>query len=166
MTLPFFFIIAHIEIYFIIHIAFLNVVHYKTLNIRLDLYLLVINPKKPTRGPKCTFRRPMLSRKGARNLLRSPQPWLLGRKPELLSVLAIVLMFYHEEPIYSIFISFSYVFSERPGCPCVVVWTWMYAVAFVVPRLTLLCTAWMCSFGTLLVLVCDAVRHCGGEVMI
>jgi hypothetical protein len=50
MTFPFFFIIAHIEINFIIRIAFLNVVYYKTLNIRLDLYLLVINPLKPTRG--------------------------------------------------------------------------------------------------------------------
>jgi hypothetical protein len=37
MTFPFFFIIAHIEIYFIVRTAFLNVVHYKTLNIRLDL---------------------------------------------------------------------------------------------------------------------------------
>jgi hypothetical protein len=37
MTFPFFFIIAHIEIYFIVHIAFLNVVHYKTLNTRLNL---------------------------------------------------------------------------------------------------------------------------------
>jgi hypothetical protein len=33
----FFFIITHIEIYFIIHIVFLNVVHYKTLNTMLDL---------------------------------------------------------------------------------------------------------------------------------
>jgi hypothetical protein len=37
MTFPFFFIVAHIEFYFIICIAFLNVVYYKTLNIRLDL---------------------------------------------------------------------------------------------------------------------------------
>jgi hypothetical protein len=37
MTFLFFFIIANIQIYFIIHIAFLNVVHYETLNIRLDL---------------------------------------------------------------------------------------------------------------------------------
>jgi hypothetical protein len=37
VTFAFFFIIAHIEIYFIIRIAFLNVVHYKTLNTRLDL---------------------------------------------------------------------------------------------------------------------------------
>jgi hypothetical protein len=37
MTFPFFFIITHIEIYFIVRIAFLNVVHYKTLNTRLDL---------------------------------------------------------------------------------------------------------------------------------
>jgi hypothetical protein len=29
MTFPYFFIIAHIEIYFIIRVAFLNVVHYK-----------------------------------------------------------------------------------------------------------------------------------------
>jgi hypothetical protein len=29
MTFPFFFIIAHIEIYFIVHLTFLNVVHYK-----------------------------------------------------------------------------------------------------------------------------------------
>jgi hypothetical protein len=29
MTFFFFFIVAHIEIYFIIHIAFLNVVYYK-----------------------------------------------------------------------------------------------------------------------------------------
>jgi hypothetical protein len=29
MTFPFFFIIAHIEIYFIIRIVFLNVIHYK-----------------------------------------------------------------------------------------------------------------------------------------
>jgi hypothetical protein len=29
MTFPVFFIIAHIEFYFIIHIALLNVVHYK-----------------------------------------------------------------------------------------------------------------------------------------
>jgi hypothetical protein len=36
MTFPFF-IIAHIEIYFVIRIAFLNVVHYKTINIRLDI---------------------------------------------------------------------------------------------------------------------------------
>jgi hypothetical protein len=48
MTFPFFFIIAHIEINFIICIAFLNAIYYKTLNIRLDLYLLVINPPKPT----------------------------------------------------------------------------------------------------------------------
>jgi hypothetical protein len=37
MTFPFFFIVAHIEFYFIVRIAFLNVVHYKTLNTRLDL---------------------------------------------------------------------------------------------------------------------------------
>jgi hypothetical protein len=37
MTFPFFFIIAHIEIYFIVRIAFLSVIHYKTLYIRLDL---------------------------------------------------------------------------------------------------------------------------------
>jgi hypothetical protein len=37
MTFPFFFIIAHIEIYVIVRIAFLNVVHYKSLNTRLDL---------------------------------------------------------------------------------------------------------------------------------
>jgi hypothetical protein len=37
MTFTFFFIIAHIEIYFIVLIAFLNVIHYKTLNTRLDL---------------------------------------------------------------------------------------------------------------------------------
>jgi hypothetical protein len=37
MTYPFFFIVAHIEIYFIFRIAFLNVVHYKTLNTRLDI---------------------------------------------------------------------------------------------------------------------------------
>jgi hypothetical protein len=36
-TFPFFFIIAHIEIYFIVRIDFLNGVHYKTLNTRLDL---------------------------------------------------------------------------------------------------------------------------------
>jgi hypothetical protein len=29
MTFPFFFIIAHIEIYSIVRIAFLNIVHYK-----------------------------------------------------------------------------------------------------------------------------------------
>jgi hypothetical protein len=56
MSFPFFFIIAHIEIYFIVCIAFLNVIHYKTLNTRLDLQLLVINPPKPTLGPRCTFR--------------------------------------------------------------------------------------------------------------
>jgi hypothetical protein len=37
MTFSFFIINAHIEIYFIIRIAFLDVVHYKTLNIRLDI---------------------------------------------------------------------------------------------------------------------------------
>jgi hypothetical protein len=37
MTFLFFFIIAHIEIYFIVHNDFLNVVHYKTLNTWLDL---------------------------------------------------------------------------------------------------------------------------------
>jgi hypothetical protein len=37
VTFTFFFIIAHIEIYFIVRIAFLNVVHYKTLNTKLDL---------------------------------------------------------------------------------------------------------------------------------
>jgi hypothetical protein len=37
MTFAFFFIVANIEFYFIICIAFLNVVHYKTLNTRLDL---------------------------------------------------------------------------------------------------------------------------------
>jgi hypothetical protein len=56
MTFFFFIINAHIEIYFNIGIASLNVVHYKTLNTRLDILLLVINPLKPTWGPKCTFR--------------------------------------------------------------------------------------------------------------
>jgi hypothetical protein len=37
MTFPFFIINAHIEIYFIVRIDFLDVVHYKTLNIRLDI---------------------------------------------------------------------------------------------------------------------------------
>jgi hypothetical protein len=37
MTFLFFFIVAHIEFYFIVCIAFLNTVHYKTLTIRLDL---------------------------------------------------------------------------------------------------------------------------------
>jgi hypothetical protein len=37
MSFPFFFIVAHIEFYFIVLIAFWKVVHYKTLNIRLDL---------------------------------------------------------------------------------------------------------------------------------
>jgi hypothetical protein len=52
----FFVIKAHIEIYFNVRIAFLDDVHYKTLNTRLAIYLLVINPPKPTRGPRCTFR--------------------------------------------------------------------------------------------------------------
>jgi hypothetical protein len=60
MTFLFFFIIAHIEIYFIVRIAFLNVVHYKTLNTRLHLQFLVINPPKPTQGPRCTFNLPFL----------------------------------------------------------------------------------------------------------
>jgi hypothetical protein len=52
----FFFIInAHIEIYFNVRIVFLDVVYYKSLNTRLDIKLLVINPPKPTRGPRCTF---------------------------------------------------------------------------------------------------------------
>jgi hypothetical protein len=55
MTFPFFFIIAHIKFYFIIRIAFWNVVDYKTLNTRLDLSFLVINPSKPKWGPRCTF---------------------------------------------------------------------------------------------------------------
>jgi hypothetical protein len=37
MTFPFFIINAHIEIYFNIRIAFLDVVHYKMLNTRLDI---------------------------------------------------------------------------------------------------------------------------------
>jgi hypothetical protein len=37
MIFSFFFIITHIEMYFIVRITFLNVVHYKTLNIMLDL---------------------------------------------------------------------------------------------------------------------------------
>jgi hypothetical protein len=37
VTFPFFFIVAHIEFYFIVRIAFLTVVHNKTLNTRLDL---------------------------------------------------------------------------------------------------------------------------------
>jgi hypothetical protein len=37
MTFPFFFIVAHIEFYFIVSIAILNVVQDKTLNTRLDL---------------------------------------------------------------------------------------------------------------------------------
>jgi hypothetical protein len=37
MTFSFFIINAHIEIYFNIRIAFLDVVHYKTLNTRLDI---------------------------------------------------------------------------------------------------------------------------------
>jgi hypothetical protein len=37
MSFSFFFIIVHIEFYFIVRIVFWNVVHYKTLNIRLDL---------------------------------------------------------------------------------------------------------------------------------
>jgi hypothetical protein len=41
MTFPFFLIAAHIEFYFIVRIALLNVVHYKTLNTRLDLGSLV-----------------------------------------------------------------------------------------------------------------------------
>jgi hypothetical protein len=56
MTFSFFIINAHIEIYFNVCIAFLDVVHYKTLNTRLDIYLLVINPPIPTREPRCTFR--------------------------------------------------------------------------------------------------------------
>jgi hypothetical protein len=55
MTFSFFIINAHIEFYFSIRIASLNVVHYKTLNTRLDIELLVINPPKPTWGPRCTF---------------------------------------------------------------------------------------------------------------
>jgi hypothetical protein len=57
--MTFFIINAYIEIYFNIHIAFLDVVHYKTLNTRLDIYLLVINPPKLTRGPRCTFNLPL-----------------------------------------------------------------------------------------------------------
>jgi hypothetical protein len=37
MVFTFFIINAHIEIYFNVRIAFLNVVHYKTLNTRLDI---------------------------------------------------------------------------------------------------------------------------------
>jgi hypothetical protein len=37
MTFPFFFIVTHIEFYFIVDIAFLNVVQYKTLNTMSDL---------------------------------------------------------------------------------------------------------------------------------
>jgi hypothetical protein len=37
MTFSFFIVNAHIEIYFIIRIVFLNVVHYETFNIRLDI---------------------------------------------------------------------------------------------------------------------------------
>jgi hypothetical protein len=33
-------------------------VHYKTLNTRLVLSLLIINPPKPTLGPRCTFTSP------------------------------------------------------------------------------------------------------------
>jgi hypothetical protein len=65
------------------------------------------------------------------------------------------------------FSSTSSMFSIRSGCPCVVVWTWVYFVAFVVPRLPLLCVAGVavCSFRTLLVSVCDAVKLYGGKVM-
>jgi hypothetical protein len=55
MTFSIFIINAHIEIYFIVRIAFLNVVHYKTLNTTINIQLLVINPPKPTWGPRCTF---------------------------------------------------------------------------------------------------------------
>jgi hypothetical protein len=43
----------------------------------------------------------------------------------------------------------------------------VYFVAFVVPRLPLLCVAGVavCSFRTLLVSVCDAVKLYGGKVM-
>jgi hypothetical protein len=37
MIFPFLFIVAHIEFYLIVRIDFLNVIQYKTLNIRLDL---------------------------------------------------------------------------------------------------------------------------------
>jgi hypothetical protein len=37
MTFSFFIINAHIEIYFNVRTAFLDVVHYKTLNTRLDI---------------------------------------------------------------------------------------------------------------------------------
>jgi hypothetical protein len=37
MTFSFFIINAHIEIYFNIRIAFMDVVHYETLNTRLDI---------------------------------------------------------------------------------------------------------------------------------
>jgi hypothetical protein len=37
VTFSFFIINAHVEIYFIVRIAFLDVVHYKTLNTRLDI---------------------------------------------------------------------------------------------------------------------------------
>jgi hypothetical protein len=37
MTFSFFIIDAHIEIYFNVHIAFLDDVHYKILNTRLDI---------------------------------------------------------------------------------------------------------------------------------
>jgi hypothetical protein len=59
VTFSFVIINAHIEIYFIVCIAFLDVVHYKTLNTRLDILLLVINPPKSTQGPRCTFNLPL-----------------------------------------------------------------------------------------------------------
>jgi hypothetical protein len=37
MTFPFFIINAHMELYLNVRIAFLDIVHYKTLNTRLDI---------------------------------------------------------------------------------------------------------------------------------
>jgi hypothetical protein len=37
MTFSFFIINAHIEIYFTVRVAFLDVIYYKTLNTRLDI---------------------------------------------------------------------------------------------------------------------------------
>jgi hypothetical protein len=63
MTFPFFFIVAHIYFNSLLLLPFFNVILYKTLNTRLDLYLLVINPPKPTQGHRCTFNKCVLRRR-------------------------------------------------------------------------------------------------------
>jgi hypothetical protein len=59
MTFPFFFIIAHIDIYFIVHIAFLNVVHYKNTQHNVRSLIVGQQSSKTHMGPRCTFNLPV-----------------------------------------------------------------------------------------------------------